>query len=100
MDTLVAPTEEIESLKSRIIELEDEVSGLKASVEAKDEEIDDLESRVEEMREEMDASPVLLEHVHTLAKARSAIFAGRHDEGRERLERVLDETGEPWRLWQ
>ena len=103
MDTsLQLENTEINGLKDRVSELEqirddqaDEIKSLKGEVEDRDEEITGLETEVKEAR-----AGALHEQIRDLAKARGALFAGRHNEGREMLERALDETGEPWRLYQ
>ena len=54
----------------------------------------DLEEAIAEMR------PKVIDDVRLqeLARIRMALKSGRHDEGRERLERVLDELDNSWRL--
>lgn len=81
-DELTALKQENSALRDKVRELEDDDDSLDWGFPSCD-------------------SPHLLEdEVYELAKARTALFNGRCDEGREMLERVLDRTvGDKWRLY-
>lgn len=91
MDTF----DRLEALEKEVGEQRQEIERLEGLVADKDAEIMSLELDVEDAQ-----SQFLVGQVAELAKVRGCLWIGRHEEGREQLERVLGETGEPWRLWQ
>ena len=55
----------------------------------------DLQNQIDDMEE----SPFIQDRIRELAKARTAIYDGRHDEGRELLERTLSHLDSSWRCF-
>lgn len=95
MDGLATATESVDDLKSQIGDLKHEIEGLRDENARLDEEIGDLQDRMEGMVE----SEFVEERIRELAKARTAIYEGRHDDGRELLERTLSYLDSSWRVF-
>lgn len=92
----------INRLAQRIAELTDHNTSLQERIAALQERKEALEQQVEELEDELndaEEAPILGEDdIRELAQIRTALKAGRADEGRERLERVLDGLDSCWRL--
>ena len=109
-------TAQVEDHADVVARMQDAIAGMEALQEEKLAEIAQLEkerdkaesdaterqSRIDELEDkvyELEADLLDNAHVRELAKARTAIYAGRSDEGRERLERVLDDVDTCWRTF-
>lgn len=92
--TTIATTDTVESLKSRVLELEADLAEAKADFESAEDRIEELEGEVSDLE---DTPPLPEEQIRELAQIRTTLKCGRHEDGRERLERVLDEVGGAWR---
>ena len=88
-----APQETIESLKARIVELEGELEDAQNAAS-------DAENRVHELETELEDVPEIVDgQIREMAKIRTVLKAGKCDEGRERLERVLGDLDGSWRTF-
>lgn len=92
--------EELEKLKSEhaqhVEDTAERIVELESAAEDDDEEIDELKAKVSELEEKV----LHEDQLQRLAKVRSTLYAGKTDEGRDMLERVLDELDSCWRLYQ
>ena len=80
-------TDELKGAKELLAEKDAEISDLEQQVSARDDELDELRSQ--RLRED---------EISDLAKVRTLLKSGKCDEGREALERVLDQADNCWRL--
>ena len=76
--------------------LKTELIAVKQDLKCAEERVDELKGWLSEI-EESGGVPWLDDHVRVLAKVRTALYAGRYDEGRAGLERVLDDLDNAWR---
>ena len=75
-------------------ELEQTIKTQKDLIEALKKQVGELERQMEAQCEEVGHAG---EQITELARIRTALKQGRHDEGRDRLERVLGDLNSSWR---
>ena len=90
----------IDALIAANAKLQDSLNEALGDAESKGQKIDELDGLVEELRgelDEYDERVIGFGQIKDLARARTLLKSDKLDEGRQALERVLDEIDSAWR---
>lgn len=91
---LVKVRTKLEDAEGKIEDLENQVISVGEDYDKAEEEASELRGQLRDLEWQTE------DDIQELAKARTALFNGKIDEGRELLERVLDRNfGDKWRLF-